>query len=99
MNRNRQAQLAELDGNELRAVEEEAARGNPAALYILGIAYCRADGRNANRARGIELLRRSAALGYAPALRAMEGTRTLDSDIEAPAGEVIPFPRAGRRPA
>ena len=98
-NGDRPPRLADLDAAEVRAIQEEAARANPAALYILGISYCRADGPRADRAHGMDLLRRAAALGYAPALRAIAAPQSLAADAVPAAADIIPFRRPGRRRA
>lgn len=99
MNSDCQPRLADLDAAEIGAIQDEAARGNPAALYILGISYCRAGGQRADCARGMDLLRRAAALGYVPALRAIAAPQSLGTEAVPAAADVIPFPRTGRRRA
>ena len=62
------AKLADLSGDEVSAIQREAARGNPAALFIIGVAYCRGDCFARDREKGMRLLEIAASAGHRPAV-------------------------------
>jgi TPR repeat protein len=64
--------LTDLQPDEIQAIQDEAASGNPAALYIIGMGYCRADGLPCDYSKGVAMLQQSALLGYQPAIRELE---------------------------
>lgn len=62
------AKLADMGADEVYAIQREAARGNPAAIFIIGMAHCRGDRLALDREKGKRLIEIAASGGHGPAI-------------------------------